>query len=110
VACSPFLYRKILQWAGHVVRIDDPSLPHNGNNSMVQGKEGSLGRPIGRLKVAFARDAVDFLCVWKWNEAATETRLGEGDRGGHRHENGPRRNWRRRKTRRRLKKSRKDAK
>jgi hypothetical protein len=69
-----------------------------------------LGSPRGRWEVDSARDAVGFLHVWKLKQAATQTRLGEGDRGGHRPENGPRRYWRRRRTRRRLKKSRKDAK
>ena len=39
MACSPFLCQKRLQWTGHVVRMDDPSIQHKSNERMFRRKE-----------------------------------------------------------------------
>jgi len=80
---SLFLCQKRLQWAGHVVRIDDPPIPHKSNERMLTEEGGSLGRPRpkGRWEAASATGAVVFLHIRKWKEAAREDAVG-GRRSG----------------------------
>jgi len=81
VAYSIFLCQKRLQWAGHVVRMDDPPIPHKSNERMFREEGGSLGRPRGMWEVASATGAVGFLHIRKWKEAAREDKVG-GRRSG----------------------------
>ena len=39
VACSPVLCQKILQWTGHVARMDDRPITHNSKERMFRRKE-----------------------------------------------------------------------
>jgi hypothetical protein len=60
---------KGIQWAGHIVRMDDP---HISNSVMGEcsGGRRPMEKPRGRLEEAVRKDAVDYLQIQNWKASA----------------------------------------
>ena len=78
-----FLHQKRLQWAVHVVRMDDSCIPQTVTIRCCRGRR-PMRKPRGRKGSAVWRDDKDLLQTLNWKVAA---RYGEGCRkviwGGH---------------------------